>query len=59
MLKELDEKWNEISPNLLMYNFSVSSEQERDAISDAIKKFYFDNKPISKETINPLVQVHT
>ena len=56
MLKELDDKWNEISPNLLMYNFSVP-EQKRDAVSSEIKKFYFNEKPISKETVNQLIQV--
>ncbi|XP_065200318.1 esterase FE4-like [Planococcus citri] len=56
LLKELDEKWNEIAPNLLMYNYSVP-EQEKDAVSDAIRKFYFDNKPISKESVDQLIQM--
>ncbi|XP_065212963.1 LOW QUALITY PROTEIN: venom carboxylesterase-6-like [Planococcus citri] len=56
VLKGLDDKWNEISPNLLMYNFSVPK-QKRDAVSSEIKKFYFNEKPISKETVNQLIQM--
>ena len=39
-----------------MYNFSVS-EQKKNAVSSKIRKFYFDEKPISKETVNQLIQV--
>ncbi|XP_065212962.1 esterase FE4-like [Planococcus citri] len=56
VLKELDEKWHEISPNLLMYNYSVP-EQEKNIISDAIKKFYFEDESISRETTNKLIQM--
>ncbi|XKL63065.1 hypothetical protein PGB90_005429 [Kerria lacca] len=56
-LQELNEKWNEIAPNLLMYNFSVTTNTEREKISAAIKKKYFDDKGISKETIKEIIQL--
>ncbi|XP_065212960.1 esterase E4-like [Planococcus citri] len=56
LLKELNDNWYEIAPNLLMYNYSVP-EKERDAVSDAIRNFYFGDKPICKETRDQLVQM--
>lgn len=56
-LKELENKWFEIAPNMLMYNYSVTSEDKKNEISAAIKQFYFGNKPVSQETVKELVQV--
>ena len=56
ILKELDNRWNEILPHLLMYNNSVS-EEEKNLISDAIRNFYFEKEAVSTETIDPLIQV--
>lgn len=58
-LKELDEKWNEIAPHLLFYNYSIVNDEKKNNVSAAIKKYYFGDKNISKETIPQLVQVCT
>lgn len=57
LLQELNERWNEISPNLLMFNFSVESDKEKNRISNAIKQFYFGDRPISKMTVREIIQV--
>lgn len=53
----MENKWFEIAPNMLMYNYSVTSEDTKNEISAAIKQFYFGNKPISQETVKELIQV--
>lgn len=57
-LQELENKWFEIAPNMLMYNYSVTSEDTKNEISAAIKQFYFGNKPISQETVKELIQMY-
>lgn len=56
-LKQLDEEWLSLAPDLLGYSYSVSSETERDKISSAIREYYFGNKSISNETMTQLMQV--
>ena len=57
LMAELNDNWNDIAPNLFMYNFSVSSENEKSKVSSALREFYFGGQPISKNTIPELVQV--
>lgn len=57
LLQELNDRWNEISPNLLMFNFSVESDRDKNHISNAIRQFYFGDRPISKVTVKEIIQV--
>lgn len=56
-MNELNQKWNELLPHLLDYNYTISNESLRIKIAQDIKKFYFDHKKVSKETKNNLVKV--
>lgn len=56
-LQQLESGWQDIAPHLFAYNFSVTSDGERNAASQAIKKYYFHNEPVSKNTIPNLVKV--
>lgn len=56
-LKDLNDRWYEIAPNLLAYNFSVP-ELEKDNVSFAIKRHYFGDRSISRETREELIQVN-
>jgi hypothetical protein len=56
-INELNDNWNEYLPHLLDYNFTISNEKLRTKISQDIKKFYFGDKTISKETLSNLVEV--
>ncbi|KAK7575719.1 hypothetical protein V9T40_012005 [Parthenolecanium corni] len=55
-LQQLESGWQDIAPHLFAYNFSVTSDGERNAASQAIKKYYFHNEPVSKNTIPNLVK---
>ncbi|KAK7592872.1 hypothetical protein V9T40_007624 [Parthenolecanium corni] len=55
-IQQLESGWLDIAPHLFAYNFSVSSDAERNAVSQAIKKYYFNNEPVSKNTIPNLVK---
>lgn len=57
LLAELDSKWNLIAPHMLMYNYSVSSQEEKDRVSATLKKYYFDGKPLSIKNSKQLIQV--
>lgn len=57
LLQELNDRWNEISPNLLMFNFSVESDRDKNHISNAIRQFYFGDRPISKVTVKEIIQM--
>jgi len=54
---ELNDNWNEYLPHLLDYNYTISNEKLRTNISQDIKKFYFGDKNVSKETLSNLVEV--
>ncbi|XP_026808622.1 esterase E4-like [Rhopalosiphum maidis] len=54
---ELNDNWDEYLPHLLDYNYTISNEKLRTKISQDIKKFYFGDKNISKETLSNLVEM--
>jgi len=56
-INELNDNWNEYLPHLLDYNYTISNEKLRTKISQDIKKFYFGDKKLSKETMSNLVEV--
>ncbi|CAH1115869.1 unnamed protein product [Psylliodes chrysocephalus] len=56
MMGELDTKWNEIAPYLLDLYETVDKSKQLDMMQK-IKKFYFDDKPISDETTYNMVQM--
>jgi len=56
-LNELNNNWNEYLPHLLDYNYTISNENQRTKVAQDIKKFYFGDQAISKETIGNLVEV--
>lgn len=55
-LTELNDRWYEIAPNLLQYNFSVP-EYMKDSASSMIKHFYFGDEKFSRRNIDTLIQV--
>ncbi|CAI6374089.1 unnamed protein product [Macrosiphum euphorbiae] len=56
-LNELNNNWNEYLPHLLDYNYTISNENQRTEVAQDIKKFYFGDETISKETIGNLVEM--
>jgi len=56
-LNELNNNWNEYLPHLLDYNYTISNENQRTKVAQDIKKFYFGDQTISKETVGNLVEV--
>lgn len=59
-LKEVARKWNELAPYILDYNYTVTTTATADnkiGIADNILKEYLQDRPISKNTFNDLVQV--
>ncbi|XP_066996622.2 venom carboxylesterase-6 [Anabrus simplex] len=56
VLKELDDKFPEIAPHLLFYNFTVPRSEHKN-VANKIRKFYFKNKPISMQTVKELTQM--
>lgn len=57
-MDELNNNWNELLPHLLDYDYTVSNESLRPKIAQDIRKFYFGDKLISKETKSNLVEVN-
>ncbi|KAL4121714.1 hypothetical protein QTP88_014173 [Uroleucon formosanum] len=55
-LDELNNNWNEYLPHLLDYNYTISNENQRTKIAQDIKKFYFGDQKVSKETVGNLVE---
>lgn len=56
-INELNNNWNDHIPHLLDYDYTVSNESLRTKIAQDIRKFYFGNKLVSKETKSNLVKV--
>lgn len=56
-LQELESGWQTIAPHLFIFNYSVSSDAEKSEVNKAIKKFYFNNKPVSRKTVPKLLEV--
>lgn len=56
-LQELDTHWNELIPAALDYNDTVGDEQMRVTIAEKLRDHYMDNKSLSMENVNKLVDV--
>ncbi|CAG7726186.1 unnamed protein product [Allacma fusca] len=54
-LDELNANWYDLAPNVFLYNHINMSTEERNTISDKIKEFYFQGKPIGPETAQGLI----
>lgn len=57
-LNELNNNWNEHIPHLLDYDYTISNESLRTKIAQDIRKFYFGDKQVSKETKRNLIKVN-
>lgn len=57
LMNELETNWSLIAPHMLMYNYSVSTQEEKDKVSAELKKYYFGDKPVSEKTSKQLIQV--
>lgn len=55
-LKQINDHWHEISPYIFWYDH-LRSKPERDYISSALRKYYFKDQPISRQTDKVLLQV--
>ncbi|XP_025192338.1 esterase E4-like isoform X2 [Melanaphis sacchari] len=56
-INKLNNNWNEYLPHLLDYNYTIPNEKLRNKVSQDIKKFYFGDQTLSKETISNLVEM--
>ncbi|KAK4880938.1 hypothetical protein RN001_004257 [Aquatica leii] len=56
ILKELENNWNELLPLVLHYKESVSPDK-LSSVSQAIKAFYFKDRPLDNNTIEELIQM--
>ncbi|GLH12015.1 Venom carboxylesterase-6 [Gryllus bimaculatus] len=55
-LQDLNEKFNDIAPHLLFFNYTVNN-QEKNQVSDKIRQYYFQDKPILQESRQELIQM--
>ncbi|CAG9773584.1 unnamed protein product [Ceutorhynchus assimilis] len=55
LLKQLNEKWEETAPIPFLYERNTDNSK---TISKALKKFYFDDKPIDKSNMASLGQLY-
>ncbi|XP_022907877.2 venom carboxylesterase-6-like [Onthophagus taurus] len=55
-LEELEEKWNELAPLVFDYNYTVSKD-DMEKVSKDIKKVYFKDKAVSKDSFRDLVAI--
>jgi hypothetical protein len=56
ILNELQNKFTELAPHVLDYNFTVMEEQKQ-AVAQRIHQHYFHGKTISTETTSNIIQV--
>ena len=54
--EELDRKWNEVAPLLYLYDFLNVTTEVRDNISQAIRRFYFGDKPVGNATFSGILE---
>jgi bile salt-stimulated lipase len=55
-LKAIDEKWTELAPFLLDYNYSLPKSQWEDT-AETIRKYYFGEEKISSDNFLKLVKL--
>lgn len=56
LLKELDNKWNEIVPHLLDYNYTVP-EYKLNEVSTNIRRYYLGDQPVTIEFYKPIIEM--
>ncbi|CAL7947112.1 unnamed protein product [Xylocopa violacea] len=56
LLKELNDNWNDIAPNLLSYNDTIPLDQH-DQVSEKIRRHYFGSKEIDKNEVITLIHM--
>lgn len=56
LLDEIEQRWDELAPLILDYNFTAPVAEHAN-IAQKVKVEYLGNKPISQETYPNLVQV--
>ncbi|XP_011312775.1 venom carboxylesterase-6 [Fopius arisanus] len=57
ILEELDEKWVEIAPHLLDFNFTVPQDEQA-SVAETIRHHYFGGNKIDKKSVMSLVYLH-
>lgn len=55
-LDEIEQRWNEIMPSFLEYNFTVR-DGDKKKVAEKVKKFYVKDQKISKDAIQDLIKV--
>ncbi|KAJ8664708.1 hypothetical protein QAD02_006370, partial [Eretmocerus hayati] len=55
-LKELNEKWEEIAPFLVDFNYT-SPKEKHSTVAKSIREHYFWSEPINKENIRSLIKL--
>ncbi|EFA11999.1 esterase 6 precursor [Tribolium castaneum] len=55
-LQDLDERWNDLVPHLLDYNYTVER-TKMDEVSQKIRKYYLGNKQVTKSTYMDFIPV--
>ncbi|KAK4880937.1 hypothetical protein RN001_004256 [Aquatica leii] len=55
-LKAIDKNWNKLIPHILDFNNTVSLRDQKNVV-EKIRRFYFGNKPLLKNTFAILVQM--
>ncbi|KAJ9595642.1 hypothetical protein L9F63_013172, partial [Diploptera punctata] len=55
LLQELEDRFQEIAPYLLHYNYTVVKDKKKE-VADKIRSFYLKGKPISPETVKEIIQ---
>lgn len=55
ILSEIEERWDELAPHLLDYNYTIPQEKKVE-VGRKIKDFYLKGKPVSPDTTSELTQ---
>ena len=56
-LKTINDKWEELGPFILDFNETTADQSEKLELSRQVRQFYFQDRPISKESFVDLRQV--
>ncbi|KAJ4451370.1 hypothetical protein ANN_02832 [Periplaneta americana] len=57
-LAELNERFDELVPFILDYNYTVAADKKQEVV-DRIREFYLQNQPVSSKTIKGLIEMCT
>lgn len=59
LVRELDEKWNEIAPKALFDIAKFLLPEDRPVVASKMKEFYFKGKPVSYDTRKSLYNIYS